>query len=514
MFVLTLLLIILAGDGTEYFLKPVFSKPEAFYLISGLVPFFFLILLFCLSGRPFSASLKETVYKHTGIIIALLSLVLFIVEALYSVSAFFYSDWDPAGVLDCVYKLLRGRSGEISLDYFSAHPNNLMLVCIYLSILKIASLFGTESVLSLVIFQSMLFTLGGVLFFYIVKDLLSVKAAFLSWLIYAVWIGFNPYLLITYSDAAGLIFPLILLRLFQLIFKMDKDKTGILPVFLTGFTAAAAYAVKPQTVLVFIAGIIVMFFITFFRRAHKLLCKPIAAFTVFFVASFVITTFIYPSLGLKLDRDKSFGFSHYLMMGLNPETDGVYSNEDTEFTNSISDPVKRRDENLRVAAERIEAYGFTGLLGHLKRKELINFSDGSFSWGIDGNFFAGPVLGDMPAVKEDSPLRGLIHSFIIAGERHYDSFREILQVFWLTVLFFTAAGEIFALKKLIGNGFEGNPAFYTTAVLFLSLYALTVFELIFEAKARYLFTYLPLFLLAGVYGAYGIYRSLRHYLKR
>jgi len=502
------------GDRTEYFLKPLFSRPELFYLLIGLIPVFFLILIFCFLDWSKDKAGESMLIRHSAALLTLLSLVLFFSEALYSASAFFYSDWDPAGILDCVYKLLRNRSGEISLDYFSAHPNNLMLVCIYLAVLRIASLFGTETVISLVLFQSLLFTLGGVLFFYIIKDLLSVRAAFIAWLLYAVWIGFNPYLLITYSDAVGLIFPLILLRLFQLILMRGREGSGLLYVLFAAFIGALGYAVKPQTVIVFIAGIIILFLITILGRDIRLLFKPLAALAFFLITSFTVTSLIYPSLGLKLDRDKSFGFSHYIMMGLNPETDGVYSNEDTEFTNSIKDPVKRREENLRVTFERIEAYGFTGLLGHLKRKELINFSDGSFSWGIDGNFFAGPELGDLPKVREDSPLRPFIHSFIIAGGENYGRFRDILQVFWLTVLFFTAAGEIFVLKRLIKGGTDRSPVIMTASVLFLSLYGLSLFELIFEAKARYLFTYLPLFLTAGVFGAYRIYRSLRHCLKK
>ncbi len=513
MLFLTLLLIILTADNSDFFLKPELSKPEAVYLLAGVLKSFFLMFVFSAADRNISSELKTRIRKHAGIIIALLSLLFFSAEVLYAASAFFYSDWDPAGVLDCVYKLLRGRSGEINIDYFSAHPNNLMLVCTYLAVLRAAALFGTESVISIVFLQALLFSLGGVLVFYIVNDLLSLKAAFLSYLLYTLWIGFNPYLLITYSDAVGLIFPLVLFRLFQLVLRKDRGKAVIPTASVAGVFAGLGYAVKPQTVIVFIAGIIVTAFVFFLRKDRKQFYAVIAAVFMFPVVLITVNNAIYPSLGLELDKAKSFGFSHYIMMGLNPETDGVYSNEDTEFTNSIKDPSERRAENLRVTEERLKEYGISGLLGHLKRKQLINFCDGTFSWGIDGNFFAGPVLGDMPAVREDSPLRPMIHSFIVAGERNYDKFRDLMQLFWLTVLFFGSAGEIFALKRLIGRDFEGNPAFSILGVLFLSLYGLTVFELIFEAKARYLFTYLPLFLIAGVYGASGIYRSLRRCLK-
>ncbi|MCR4590315.1 MAG: hypothetical protein K5668_05800 [Lachnospiraceae bacterium] len=519
MLILTLILIILAGDRTEYFLKPALILTEPVYLLIGLAVSLtaFLFLFFIEGKKLIDISEKKRGY----ILIAVLSVLLFSAELIFTFTSFFYSDWDPAGVLDCVYKLLRGRAGEISLDYFSAHPNNLMLVYVYLLVLKLSSLFGTESVLSLMLFQSLLFTLGGVFFFFIVKDLLSVKAAVSAWFLYAVWIGLNPYLIITYSDAAGLIFPLITIRIFQ--YLMLNEKQGSMgtvsrsPInavlcLVMGLSAAAGYMIKPQTVIALIAVFIMTLLYSVIKKDPAQIGRLIIAAGGFIISFFIISNVIFPSLKLELDKSKSFSFSHYLMMGLNPETDGVYSNEDTEFTNSIKDPSERRSENLRVAAERFNAYGIRGLAGHLKRKQLINFGDGSFSWGIDGNFFAGPVLGDMPEVQADSALRPFILSFLETGGSHNDLFKSILQVFWLTVLFFGAAAEIIMIRKMGTGLFEGNPAFFTMTTVLLSLTGLIFFELLFEAKARYLFTFLPVFLTAGVYGACSLYRLLRRRL--
>ncbi len=509
MLFLTLLLIILMGDRTEYYLKPVFSAPEVCFLLTGLVICSVLLSVIIFADKRYGDRINRFLHKHGTVLTAVLSVILFVSEFHYISAAFFYSDWDPAGVLDCVYKLLRGNGSDISLDYFSAHPNNLMLVFVYLSILKMVSVFGTETVIALCVFQALLFTLGGVLLIKTLSAMFSAKAGFIAWFIYALWIGFNPYILITYSDAAGLIFPLIMLRLFQLAVNENNGSKRIVLMALSGITAAFGYAVKPQTVIVFVAVLIILVLRLFFRGEKKSL-KMIAVSGAFLLlAMLFINMVIYPSLGLKLDKDKSFSMSHYLMMGLNPVTDGVYSNEDTEFTNSIKDPGERRKENLRIASGRLKEYGLKGLLGHIERKQLINFSDGTFSWGIDGNFFAGTSLGDMPEVDDSNPLRPLIHSFIISGEKNNGSFRNIMQVFWLTVLFFGAAGEIMLLFRIKKNGFEGNPAFQIEGVIFLSLAGLIVFELLFEAKARYLFTFLPVFLISGIYGAHGIFRILR-----
>ena len=499
MIALTLLFMILGFDRTEFFLKPALSRPFPVYLLMGLVisAAVFMLLLF-LEKR-----MLNMFSKHGPVFLAVLSVLLFIAELIFTFSAFFYSDWDPAGVLDCVYKLLRMDKESINLDYFSAHPNNLMLVFIYLKTLFIGRLFGTESVLCLMVLQSLLFTLGGVLFCLIIRDLISEKSGLAAWFIYAIYIGFSPYILITYSDAMGLIFPLIMIRLFQCRERLKK----IYPLLL-GVAAAFGYAVKPQTVIVFIAICMLSALYMIVKRKPEIMAGIVVSLICTGLSLFLISAVLYPSLGLSLDKKKSFGFSHYLMMGLNPETDGVYSDPDTEFTNAAADPSERQRENLRVAGERIRAYGIKGMAGHLMRKQLINFSDGTFSWGIDGNFFAGPKLGDMPEVRGDSPLRPLILSFLVTGEKNNGHFRDIMQIFWLTVLFFGGVGELFLLKRIKEGGAVDDPSFQVMALSLLSILGLMMFELLFEAKARYLFTYLPVFLIPGVYGAVSLFRKL------
>lgn len=493
---LTLILLVFVSPGMEYFLKPDIGVSNLKLLITGVILTGIVMSVLSLSDRALPAPGKLP-------LIIVSSILLFIAEVIYSVSAFFYSDWDPAGILDCVYKLLRGTPDGISLDYFSAHPNNLMLVFIYLTLLRAGALFGTETVLILVIFQALLFTLSGVLVFYILSDVFSVKTGYVSWLIFAFWIGLDPYILITYSDAVGLIFPLISLRLFQIMIKdgISGRKRLILSVLL-GITAAFGYSVKPQTVIMYIAVCLVLLLKTVFIKKRELLTAVILSAAGLIITTFLINGLFYPSLKLDLNKDKSFGFAHYIMMGLNPETDGVYSNEDTELTNGIADPKERRDKNLEIAGERIRAYGLKGMAGHLVRKQLINFGDGTFSWGIDGNFFAGSTLGDMPEVKEDSPLRPFILSFIVMGEKNYSVFQIVMQLIWLTVLFFGTCGGVLLL------GEKKNTDLLT--VICLSITGLTLFELIFEAKARYLFTFTPVFLLAGIYGAHGLYLLLRN----
>lgn len=66
---------------------------------------------------------------------------------------------------------------------------------------------------------------------------------------------------------------------------------------------------------------------------------------------------------------------------------------------------------------------------------------------------------------------------------------------WLTIV----SLNIFSGRKLPNN---------SICVIMLSILGLTLFELLFEARARYLFTYAPLYIILAIYGFQNIILKL------
>ena len=66
-------------------------------------------------------------------------------------------------------------------------------------------------------------------------------------------------------------------------------------------------------------------------------------------------------------------------------------------------------------------------------------------------------------------------------------FKELMQIIWLLVL---------SLAFLSGIKDKENK----NTIIYLSLIGITLFLLIFEARARYLYCYAPLFVLAALIG--------------
>ena len=492
---ITVSLLLFAAGSTDYYIKRDQLYSNLVYLGAGLIA----SILFLLLVKVFRNRISVFLSRYERIAVPLVIGAFFFLSSVLCISGFFYSDWDPAAILGAVYDLLKGRSEEVAVTYFSNHPNNLLLVWVYLSVMKLNGIFGADSVLCLVVFQCFLAALSAFLFYGIIKELSggNYVVSFTGLILFELWTGLSPWFIITYSDEVGMIFPLLILRCF-----MEAEKAGsgkgaeILFSVLMGALAAFGYYIKPQIVIAFAAALMVLFTSDRGGSYRKKGVALIAALLAAMICTAGIRLAIIPSLGIDTDSDRSFGMTHYLMMGLNPETDGVYSDEDTEYTDSFETPEEKQQADIRIAKERIAGYGFWGLLEHIKKKILVNYNDGLFAWGVDGHFFAGREAEDIGNVPSNF-LTIPVWSFIMPDGSNHGKYSAAAQISWLTVLFM---GLLCGIIVLEGTFRKSGGAFQSGAlyVLMLSLTGLFIFELLFEAKARYLFSYTPYYLMAAL----------------
>ncbi len=388
-----------------------------------------------------------------------------------------------------------------------------MLVWVYLLILRMAGIFGTESVLVLVVFQCILSSQGALVFFRIMKDMTGDRVtAYAGLLVYEIWRVLSPWCIITYSDEVGILIPLLILRLYQ---RMIRGEGGLKKTLFLSITisalAAAGYMIKPQIILSFIAVLILLLSDGRAGGIRYRMITVVSCAALALVLAFVIKSAIIPSIGIATDSSKSFGMAHYFMMGLNDETDGVYSDEDTLFTDSYDTPEEKTRADLGLALDRIRRYGFIGLLDHSMKKTLVNFSDGLFAWGVDGNFFAGRVLEDIGDIPE-TDITGVIWSFICTDGAFHGRYSSLIQMIWVTVMalglvcgIIMAMGSYHPASHLKEGHYDGDTVIYAVMLTLVFLFA---FELLFEAKARYLFIYMPYFLLVAVCGADKVIKSI------
>jgi len=183
------------------------------------------------------------------------------------------------------------------------------------------------------------------------------------------------------------------------------------------------------------------------------------------------------------DPDLQIPWSHWIMMGL--RGNGNYYDPDYKLT--LAAPADQREEFVRQEiANRIREYGFSGMLDHLSVKN-------SFVWNEGTYFSANKVMRDRIATSS------LDKYLLFEGPDFY------LYGYWCQFLMMvTVSGFLLSAAQMLFGKKE-------TRLLPFSLcaFGLFLFQMMWEARSRYLFNFLPVFIVIVIVGWTGVFESRR-----
>lgn len=488
MLVLTLIVVFLPNDFIHI------SINSGTLLLYGVL---FLAIVSVLYEKKMSAFDSYFNSPHARIIAAA-SLMLFFIQGYIFYNMYFLTDWDAETVsVAAMYIASDGEIGWMPEWYYNRYSNNLLITWLLSVLYKLNFRIGNaqECTYFVILFQCALSCLSGYLLFKIVFDLTKPAYAYFAWLVFALHVALNPWISIPYTDAMALFIPLTIVRLYQLI---QNGKYVHAKWFAIGFVAVTGYYLKPQCVIVFIS-IVICDGLDLINSYSKSTVCAFIKHSLFVIAASVLAlalcnNVLFPSLGIQRNPDSSVGFTHYLMMGLNTETCGAYNDNDVVFSESFPDPEERAKANIQVAQDRLKAMGVIGLLTHLAKKTLVNFGDGTYAWEKEGIFYK----------TEFDDRNDLISPFLknlyYSRGKYYKFFATFEHFAWITVLFASAGIPLY-----LHSSYKQSKIIH---VLVLSLIGITLFQTIFEARARYFFIYSPLFIIAAILGWIGIVRTV------
>lgn len=432
--------------------------------------------------------------RYIGIIFA--SLGLLVIELIVARNIYLDTGWD-CGSLTEMARSIAFYDGSVGNDtYFSQHPNNMMLVAVLTWLLKIFRFLGSKgesmTYFPMVFGSVMMVNLSGIFVFDLVRIFTgSEKKAWGAWGVFAVWIGLNPWICIPYSDTYSILFPILIIWIYEkVIRKCDDSVTYTLGWLLASLFAFFGYMIKPTVLLAFISIVAVEIIDRLFgsggteRRItlNRFMFIALGAL-VGYIICFLINAGAMKLMGATPDEDKSFVMPHYIYMGLNYDTCGTYHQPDNNFTAGFPDQASRKAGDIEGAKERIRQMGLRKFLVHMERKSLVNFNDGTFSWGNEGAFYRG-------IIESDSLITGFFRSIYYspeitgtkAGEFGYRLFHTIAQFIWVVIL-------VLMSVSILKKDEKTSPAEVAAR---LSILAIILFVSIFEARARYLYLYAPL----------------------
>ena len=403
---------------------------------------------------------------------------------------YMFSGWDPKSVVSAATGFVHGGNSEKKILYLSRFPNNMTLAYLFSILIRIAErIFGPLNIgqvyMVIIAFQCVLNHMTGVLLYSTARSLLGENMAVFSAILYWLLVVCSPWVSIPYSDSVGLIFPVLILYTCMCI---KAGKHLWIKWLITGILTGLGYGIKPQAAIVSIAVIMIAVFDFYRKHQIKTTLLPMVKKTIAFVAGMVFCFFLVAQIPritrTELDPDQKISWTHFLMMGLNEERNGVWDRGDTKMSQKAENQEARMELNIRTAEERVADMGVAGLAKHLVRKTLAVFNDGTFAWNGEGQFYE-----QLTEPKDETAARILRKIYYPSeeGGRYNLLWCHAEQIIWLGILFWCF---------IAGLGAGHRPE----RIIMLSLTGLTLFELLFEARARYLYIYTPFFILMAAYG--------------
>lgn len=418
-------------------------------------------------------------FKYNRKTVLALSAFLFFIQLFLIFHYYFYTDWDVQELLKNAIALSDKNFSELNNFYFSRYPNNILLTVFFSKIFTLFNgLLGQDfAYVFLLVIQSILNVLSGFLILKVTLLLTkSEKYAFFSYWLYLLILWISPWVVIPYSDSMGLIFPILMYYIYT-----HPKMHYILKSVLLSAIGIIGYSVKPQIAIMIIA-IIMVSLLTQKIEMKPLIAAIIAIFVVSFPMFFAINR-INSTAGFALDYEWEMTYHHFIKMGLNSETDGGYLSNDVGSSISIENKEERVIYNKQIIAQRIKNYGVTGLINHQAKKTLNNYNDGTFGWGLEGSFFE-------KIFPNDSYVAKITRSFYYSSGKLHLIFQGIVQSIWLSILFLVLGNVLIGREKMTRE----------FLVLMTSLIGIFLFESIFESRSRYLYTFVPIYIVAATVG--------------
>ena len=492
MFAFILLIMLFVDTRVEYnYSNDVKLNNYIFFLVVFLIIAILFVLKKLLKNKQEKVQkIVSKIESKSTLIIVILFILLVVFQALMIRNLYFETKWDLEHVIGTVRNFLEtgvfdNNSYIGTYPYFSIYPNNLFLANVFCIIGKIVMQFGDQYVYgALVIVGTILVDLAGVLTVRAIGNFTDKKIfKIIGMFGFIAFIGVSPWFLVPYSDTYSIMFPIAVLYNYT---KKDKKLYNYL---LIGLCSYLGYLIKPTVIIVLIAIAIIEAFRLLtnikikenrIQRANKL-AKNIIFVLIGIILVFLLKFGLSKVTNYESEKQYEISFYHYLMMGINEETTGAYNGDDVVNSVSQNSYDERVKYNKRVFLERLKSMSVKDLVEFYTKKMLVNYNDGTLAWGREGGFY------DIVNNKDDR-LASIMKNFYYNYGTLFNVFTNIMQFIWIFIL-------VFVLICAILKNFDKN-----IVVAFLSLIGLTLFVLLFESRARYLYLYSSFYIIMAVLG--------------
>lgn len=404
------------------------------------------------------------------------------------------SGWDPQTIFQAAEKISSGVGLSPSeMTYFQAYSNNLGIVALAAVLMKSGAVFGVHAMASLlIIFNVVCMNVALVLTYFCVKKVINDKAALFALVLGIIFITFSLWSRTFYSDTVGMLFPVAMLFIVIHLNEASSRRKWLLVAAL-GIVAGLGYLIKPTTIFVLIAAGLVFGLRSAIisLRTRTYFYKVGGALLVVVFGWWLMSTFISQMTAKRLEvAPHSMPLSSFMMLGLSKVCTpsecryGAWNMPDALKYDEMNNPEQYKTYTESEVRHRLSTYGIGGYAAFLSEKGAWIMGDGTFYAYGEG------------VEKEVQPTASnwfsrLVQKVMFVSGKWFGIFQNTAQTWWI-VLCILVLMPFFWLRRR-----EFEPVLST---VYISLLGLLVFLLLFEARSRYLYLYIPLFIIAAAYG--------------
>lgn len=473
------------ASSTKYAYKKKFLFNNVTILAIG-----FILLI---AGISFGVILLRKIAVNLDYCVLIGTIVLLGLQIYMCKNIYFETAWDARVMVTAARQMGNGvYQGEFD-TYFSYYPNNLFLTMLLSLGSKAITCLGDvtrqQYLLPMIVVQCVISCITGILIYKSIKVLINEKWAMAGWILYVVLLGLNPWLVIVYSDSMSLFFSI---ACFYLYLKSYSGWREVVKWAIMAGLAGIGYLMKPQTVIILIACIIISLLRVYRENKGRFLqISCIGVGLLFFVGVQFLGNQLTAYADVQVNQEIKMPMTHWAMMGLNPKGHGAYNKEDVLYTQSFDSTEEMKKGNWKIINERIKEYGISGMTEHLKKKTLINYADGTFAWRCEGNFF-NTLFPDI-----NSKVSGKLKDLFYYGKSPAGKVREtVVHGVWLQILFWMVVAVAF-----VSEAREKDAV----SVALVTVLGTVLFSLLFEARARYLMCNASVYIVLAILGMRTVY---------
>ena len=382
-------------------------------------------------------------------------------------------------------------------QYYARYTNNqLCLICVvtlfqWIKKINPSADFVTFKMVSTVISAVFVWLSIGMIY-QVAKRVWGQRRACLAGIIAAGCLPLYMYAQYLYTDTPGMLFLTILLYLGVRIYQEKQVRRKMIFAILLGLIAGLTYHIKVIPFIVFVA-VIAAVFLQKERLRYKL---PMLLVMVLLCAGCIQLVGTYSDqyaskhFGIteSLKERWEYPLTHWVMMGLNQNSDGGYEDDDVSFTASFDTKQERTKENIRVIQSRLKCFGILDYL------EFVIYDKLPRTWGDsclagDNYLSRGPKHPDHPFVQF-VVLDGSTHSICL-----------IYTWTYYVILFF---GIVLSGLLALGHRGRQDPMMIGR----IAMIGIALFQILWECNSRYVITFLPMMILMALDGYFTCKRRL------